>query len=140
MTHITCRLTAKNRDQLQNPTLCNRVWATFTFLLGPQQQTHYMLQQQVNGTDRQTDGHIPHPYTEPRYAGSANNLFEEKPSAVLSSSSVGHVCSASIVSTTASESSDTCSSGLHLSSTTFPSPVSSESCVYVRNKYKTKHT
>ena len=25
-----CRLTAKNRDQLQNPTLCNRVWATFT--------------------------------------------------------------------------------------------------------------
>jgi len=31
MTHITCRLTAKNRDQLQNPTLGNRVWATFTF-------------------------------------------------------------------------------------------------------------
>jgi len=29
--HITCRLTAKNRDQLRNPTLCNRVWATFTF-------------------------------------------------------------------------------------------------------------
>ena len=28
MTHITCRLThAKNRDQLQNRTLCNRVWA-----------------------------------------------------------------------------------------------------------------
>jgi len=26
MTHITCRLTAKNRD-----TLGNRVWATFTF-------------------------------------------------------------------------------------------------------------
>jgi len=31
MTHITCRLTAKNRDQLWNPTLGNRVWATFTF-------------------------------------------------------------------------------------------------------------
>jgi len=31
MTHVTCRLTAKNRDQLQNPTLVNRVWATFTF-------------------------------------------------------------------------------------------------------------
>ena len=31
MTHITCRLTAKNRDQLRNPTLGNRVWATFTF-------------------------------------------------------------------------------------------------------------
>jgi len=24
-------LTAKNRDQLRNPTLSNRVWATFTF-------------------------------------------------------------------------------------------------------------
>ena len=32
MTHVTCRLTAKNRDQLRNPTLRNRVWATFTFL------------------------------------------------------------------------------------------------------------
>ena len=31
MTHITCRLTAKNRDRLRNPTLGNRVWATFTF-------------------------------------------------------------------------------------------------------------
>ena len=31
--HATCRLTAKNRDQLRNPTLGNRVWATFTFLL-----------------------------------------------------------------------------------------------------------
>jgi len=28
MTHITCRLTAKNRDQLRNPTLGNRIWAT----------------------------------------------------------------------------------------------------------------
>ena len=26
---VTCRLTAKNRDQLRNPTLGNRVWATF---------------------------------------------------------------------------------------------------------------
>ena len=31
MTHIICRLTAKYRDQLRNPTLGNRVWATFTF-------------------------------------------------------------------------------------------------------------
>jgi len=31
MTHVTCRLTAKNLDQLRNPTLGNRVWATFTF-------------------------------------------------------------------------------------------------------------
>jgi len=30
MTHVTCRLTAKNRDQLRNPTIGNRVWATFT--------------------------------------------------------------------------------------------------------------
>jgi len=29
MTHVTCRLTAKNRDQLQDPTLGNRVRATF---------------------------------------------------------------------------------------------------------------
>jgi len=28
MCHITRRLTAKNRDQLGNPTLGNRVWAT----------------------------------------------------------------------------------------------------------------
>jgi len=28
MTYITCRLAAKNQDQLRNPTLCNRVWAT----------------------------------------------------------------------------------------------------------------
>ena len=33
MTHVTCRLTAKNRDQLRDPTLGNRVWATFTFFL-----------------------------------------------------------------------------------------------------------
>jgi len=32
MTHVTCRLTGKNRDQLWNPTFGNRVWATFTFL------------------------------------------------------------------------------------------------------------
>jgi len=30
MTHVTCRLTAKNRDQLRNPTFGNRVWASFT--------------------------------------------------------------------------------------------------------------
>ena len=33
MTHLTCRLTAKNRDQLRNPTLSNRVWVTFIFFL-----------------------------------------------------------------------------------------------------------
>ena len=29
MNHVTCRLTAKNRDQLRNATLGNRVWASF---------------------------------------------------------------------------------------------------------------
>jgi len=29
----TCRLTAKNRDQLRNPTLGNRVWAAFTLMI-----------------------------------------------------------------------------------------------------------
>ena len=29
MIHVTCRLTAKKWDQLRNPTLGNRVWATF---------------------------------------------------------------------------------------------------------------
>jgi len=33
MTHVTCKLTAKNRDQLRNPTLGNRVWATFYYLI-----------------------------------------------------------------------------------------------------------
>ena len=32
MTHVTCRLTATNRDQLRKPMLGNRVWATFTLL------------------------------------------------------------------------------------------------------------
>jgi len=33
MTYVTYRLTAKNRDQLRNPTLGNRVWATFSLHL-----------------------------------------------------------------------------------------------------------
>ena len=32
MTHITCRLTAKNRNHLQNPTVGNQAWATFTLM------------------------------------------------------------------------------------------------------------
>jgi len=36
VTHVTWKLTAKNRDQLRNPTLGNRrVWATFTFVFNP---------------------------------------------------------------------------------------------------------
>jgi len=30
MTHVTSRLTAKDRDQLRNPTLGNRTWDIFT--------------------------------------------------------------------------------------------------------------
>ena len=33
MIHVICRLTANSRDQLRNPTLGNRVWATFTFFI-----------------------------------------------------------------------------------------------------------
>jgi len=33
MTRFTCRLTAKNRDQLRNCTLGNHAWATFTLFL-----------------------------------------------------------------------------------------------------------
>jgi len=32
MTHVTCKLTAKNRDQLRNPTLGNRLWAAFLII------------------------------------------------------------------------------------------------------------
>ena len=43
MTHVTCRLTVKNRDQLCNPMLGSRVWATFTFSLSLQQQLKILL-------------------------------------------------------------------------------------------------
>ena len=43
MTHITCRLTAKNRDQVRNPTLGNRVWATFTIFTCPVSRPHHSL-------------------------------------------------------------------------------------------------
>ena len=33
MTHVNSRLTVKNRDQLRNRTLGNRVWVTFTFCM-----------------------------------------------------------------------------------------------------------
>ena len=42
MTHVTCRLTAKNRNQLRNPVLGIRVWAT-------------CFNEQTNGKHRQTD-------------------------------------------------------------------------------------
>ena len=33
MTHVTCRLIAKNRDQPRNPRLSNRIWASFFYML-----------------------------------------------------------------------------------------------------------
>jgi len=46
MTNVTCRLTAKNRDQPRNPTLGNRVWATFL----PLNRSYCCLRQyNVNG-------------------------------------------------------------------------------------------
>ena len=33
LTYVTCRLTAKNRDQLRNLSLDNRVWASFYLLV-----------------------------------------------------------------------------------------------------------
>ena len=39
MTHATCRLTAKNRDQLRNPTRSSQVWAAFTFYIVVELQT-----------------------------------------------------------------------------------------------------
>jgi len=36
MIHVTCRLTAKNRDQLRYHTLGYPLWATFTFLVRKQ--------------------------------------------------------------------------------------------------------
>jgi len=43
MTHVTCRLTAKNRDQLRNPTLGNRVWADLYLLSFITRSTQYVV-------------------------------------------------------------------------------------------------
>jgi len=48
MTRVTRRLTAKNRDQLRNPTLGNRVWAIFTFL---EEVTHALKDVRAQGGD-----------------------------------------------------------------------------------------
>ena len=42
MTHVICRLTAKNWDQLRNPTLGNRVWATFLHIQNPEVRCAYV--------------------------------------------------------------------------------------------------
>ena len=43
MTHVTHRLTAKNRDQVRNPTLGNRVWASFTFFCVLRSYVYYFV-------------------------------------------------------------------------------------------------
>ena len=53
MIHVTCRLTAKNRDQLRNPTLGNQVWATFTFNLPITTNDHYIIQNLLPTTSLQ---------------------------------------------------------------------------------------
>ena len=55
MTHVTCRLTTKNRDQLRNPTLGNRVWATFTFLVWPHYHCGLIAKFHYTDTDTDTD-------------------------------------------------------------------------------------
>jgi len=59
MTHVTFRLTAKNRDQLRNPTLGNRVWATFyLYLLVTLALQGTVLNHGLGQTDGRTDGQI----------------------------------------------------------------------------------
>jgi len=54
MTHITCRVTTKNRDQLRNPTLGNRVWAGYQFVAWScNEQVVY----QMSGFDLQLSHH-----------------------------------------------------------------------------------
>jgi len=60
MTHVTCRLTAKNRDQLRNPTLGNRVCATFYYFKKLYKLWHFMTRGQSilvweTTTDKQSE-------------------------------------------------------------------------------------
>ena len=43
MTHVTCRLTAKNRDRLRNPTLGNRIWAPFRMTMPTMNENTYCV-------------------------------------------------------------------------------------------------
>ena len=48
MTHVTCGLTAKNRDQLRNPALGNRVRATFSTCSSDRQSLGHQSSGQVS--------------------------------------------------------------------------------------------
>jgi len=64
MTHVTCRLTAKNRDQPRSRTLGNRVGATFTFSNHSPKMHDFELEAWYRQTNRRTDHvyHIIHNY------------------------------------------------------------------------------
>jgi len=53
MTHVTCRLTAKNQDQLWNPTLGNQIEATFLYC-GPLDASKEVIHNNNNNNDRLT--------------------------------------------------------------------------------------
>jgi len=60
MSHVTSRLTAKNRDQLRNPTLGNRVCATFYYFKTLYKLWHLMTRGQSilvweTTTDKQSE-------------------------------------------------------------------------------------
>jgi len=56
MTQVTCTLAARNQDQLRNPMLGNRVWATFTFFKINLKSAVYLI-------SFGAVVHIPRPYT-----------------------------------------------------------------------------
>jgi len=51
MTHVTCRLTANNRNQIRNPTFGNRVWATFTIFTPPDCPRISPLRNRIQGLE-----------------------------------------------------------------------------------------
>ena len=63
MIHVTCRLTAKCRNQLRNRTLGNRVWATFFLSLLPNSTTRARRNRtgpdQTKSADFVRDPHAP---------------------------------------------------------------------------------
>ena len=58
MTYVTCRLTAKNRDELRNPTFGNQVWAAFSFFIPCQSEASIgVLLRSVVKVDRRIRWH-----------------------------------------------------------------------------------
>ena len=73
MTRTNCRLTAKNRDQLRNPTLGNRVRATFTFL--PRLVILQLVSHQPVASRQSTQGQRPRAV---RFAGDKQHQVERR--------------------------------------------------------------